>query len=526
MVHRLEHFKFESVLWINSMGVTYKVIPLVKHLGVWSRVWILKVSQIIFDDLINIDVVTEDEFDSEVWVTCRKCKKISIIPAYMHIYNDTGCPICTPYLEGSKSNSWSTFAINSHRKWPGLHLYIDTIYKNTYTRCEIYCLTHNGYANVRPNDHLYSVKYNGCPDCGRAIRDYKISQIGISLRSTVEKFISQARLVHGNIYDYTLIVYINMSTHITIICPIHKYTFRQTPNVHLFGQGCRYCGLDARYPDWSTENFIRNAIKAFGIAFDYSKVICKGKTHEVTISCRVHNVTFTQSPKDHLNGIIKCASCGTRGTSLISKGWLEFMRFRYKTNDSTVINKFVTGKEHRIPNTRFHVDGLIAYNTNDTKIALEFHGTYWHGDPTYFEPNWILRGSMTFGKAYSNTLQKEQIIRAQGYTYLCIWEHKWRLCIHVLRKLQRIYRLHKLRDLCVSLSEKQKNQRDKRKAYHQPFNYHDKLYVMAKNCAAKHFNGASISDPILIANLNTMIPNFIPTELLASDTPGDILEPL
>ena len=52
-------------------------------------------------------------------------------------------------------------------------------------------------------------------------------------------FIEKAKKIHGNIYDYSLVNYINNHTKIKIIC--EHGIFEQTPKKHLFGQGCKKC---------------------------------------------------------------------------------------------------------------------------------------------------------------------------------------------------------------------------------------------------------------------------------------------
>lgn len=60
-------------------------------------------------------------------------------------------------------------------------------------------------------------------------------------RKTIDEFIIQAKIIHGGKYDYSKVNYINNSTKVCIICPIHG-EFWQTPNHHLSGHGCVKCG--------------------------------------------------------------------------------------------------------------------------------------------------------------------------------------------------------------------------------------------------------------------------------------------
>lgn len=54
------------------------------------------------------------------------------------------------------------------------------------------------------------------------------------------EFISKARAIHGDLYEYLLDDYVNNKTKIRIICKIHGI-FEQTPNHHLGGCGCPSC---------------------------------------------------------------------------------------------------------------------------------------------------------------------------------------------------------------------------------------------------------------------------------------------
>ena len=55
-------------------------------------------------------------------------------------------------------------------------------------------------------------------------------------------FIKRSIDVHGNKYNYSLVVYSDCKTHVDIICPEHGI-FRQRPEQHYRGQGCPICGI-------------------------------------------------------------------------------------------------------------------------------------------------------------------------------------------------------------------------------------------------------------------------------------------
>ena len=90
----------------------------------------------------------------------------------------------------------------------------------------------------------------GCKECGKtkslnAIIGRKLpketyDKIGDKLRKTQEQFIKDSIKVHGDLYNYDKVNYVNASTKVTIICNKHG-EFSQTPNGHQDGKGCRKC---------------------------------------------------------------------------------------------------------------------------------------------------------------------------------------------------------------------------------------------------------------------------------------------
>ena len=78
------------------------------------------------------------------------------------------------------------------------------------------------------------------------------------------EFIEKAIEVHGDKYDYSKADYLNYSTKVCIVCPIHG-EFWQTPNNHLFGAGCPSC------PQSNLEGEVRNFLINHNIFFEQEK---------------------------------------------------------------------------------------------------------------------------------------------------------------------------------------------------------------------------------------------------------------
>ena len=97
-------------------------------------------------------------------------------------------------------------------------------YKNSQTKIIIICPIHGEFLQ-QPYSHLNG---NGCPLC-------------VSLKKrTTETFIEKAREVHGDLYDYSKVNYVNYFTNVTIICQEHG-EFEQLPSNHLRNEGCPKC---------------------------------------------------------------------------------------------------------------------------------------------------------------------------------------------------------------------------------------------------------------------------------------------
>ena len=72
---------------------------------------------------------------------------------------------------------------------------------------------------------------------------------------TTEEFIAKAKAVHGDKYDYSKVEYVKSKEKVTIICLEHG-EFLQTPQKHLFGQGCPICAnkkVSERQITWTKE---------------------------------------------------------------------------------------------------------------------------------------------------------------------------------------------------------------------------------------------------------------------------------
>jgi very-short-patch-repair endonuclease len=94
----------------------------------------------------------------------------------------------------------------------------------------------------------------------------------VGLYKTTENFINEAKFIHNNKYNYSLVNYIDSQIKIIIICPTHG-EFEQSPNSHLSGHGCSLCTQSIG------ENKIENFLFSKNIEYVYQKIFndCKHK---------------------------------------------------------------------------------------------------------------------------------------------------------------------------------------------------------------------------------------------------------
>ena len=242
------------------------------------------------------------------------------------------------------------FILNANKKHEKKYDYSKVKYVNAKTRIKIICPTHEEFEQT-PDRHLRS---NGCQKCTK-------EKSSLSRRLTQPQFINKALEVHGDRYDYSDTTYVNAKTHVKIICPTHE-EFKQTPNGHLSGKGCKQCGVEKRSDKQrkTLEQFIKEARDKHGDKFDYKNVKYINTHTRVKIICPIHN-EFEQSPIDHIISIHGCKHCGDTDRSI-----------QLRSNTDEFINKALEVHGDRYDYSE------VEYETNikDVIIKCKTHGTF------------------------------------------------------------------------------------------------------------------------------------------------------
>ena len=253
-----------------------------------------------------------------------------------------GCPKCS----GNVRKTTEQFIEEAKKAHGNKYDYSLVNYVNIHTKVKIVCPEH-GIFEQGPLDHLRGVN---CPKCGRI-------NAGISKKRTTEQFIEEAKKVHGDKYDYSLVNYINSHTKVKIVCPEHGI-FEQTPENHFLNkQGCAICAKRVRK---TTEQFIEEAKKVHGNKYDYSKVNYVNAHTKVEIKCNICNSIFTQAPHEHLKG--KGCSCSKQ-----SHGEKEIEKF-LKEND------IIYSAEKIFLHCRDEKPLPFDFYLSELNIAIEYQG--------------------------------------------------------------------------------------------------------------------------------------------------------
>ncbi len=190
----------------------------------------------------------------------------------------------------------------------------------------------------------------------------------------INKFIS----IHGLLYDYSLVEYVNVNTKVDIICKKHGI-FRKTPKHHILRkQGCPRCSLIK-----NTDDFVSKAYLIYGNKYDYSKVNYVGTKTPVEIICKEHGLFLTK-PNNFLNGN-SCPKCG-----IILKN---------KKNTSNTI-EFIN-KSNNIHNNTYNYDKTIYVSaTKKVIITCNKHGDFYQTPQSHLKGCGCIKCSLSKFERY------------------------------------------------------------------------------------------------------------------------------
>jgi len=334
-------------------------------------------------------------------------------------WGGSGCPTCATIASAnSKRNTQEGIIARFKERWP-FEIYGYSYDKYVYvgynhTPGIMTCPKHGDFLQTA-DKHLDKRNVRGCPKCGNELS-------AEAKCDTTESFIQKARSIHGDKFDYSMVVYVNSTTSVKIKCSTHGIQI-QRPYYHINGiHGCASCaneviGDKMRVP---VEVFLKKCRERFGDRFDYSECGYVDMTTKFKPRCVKHDRIFETLPHGHLRAETGgCSSCCTIGAS---KKQLEWLQYEQNKIEHYIQNHTSEKGEYKIPDVG-KVDGYC----HETNTVYEFHGIFWHGHPDFFDPNTVhpITKTKTYGEKYEETLARDEKIRNLGYKLVTIWEHEW-----------------------------------------------------------------------------------------------------
>ena len=209
-------------------------------------------------------------------------------------YKGSGCNECGNESMKLKQLETKDEFIKKARQIHGDALdYSNVDYRGSHVKVEIICPIHGPFYQT-PASHKSG---NYCRHCSFEM-NAKGTRIGI------EEFISRARKIHEDKYDYSKSKYKSKDTPLIILCPTHGQ-FDQSPANHIRGgQGCPTCGREkmAESNRLTKGEFLSVAKKVHGEDYDYSKIVYIDTKTPVQITHRKCGRTFFQVPQQHKQG--------------------------------------------------------------------------------------------------------------------------------------------------------------------------------------------------------------------------------
>lgn len=182
---------------------------------------VLKRFKKVHGDKYDYSKVVFTNVDEKVCIICKKHGEFWQSP-YKHINRKQGCPVCAKNVKFSKED-FINESLKTHKK---KYDYSKVNYINAQEDVEIICPEHGEFWQ-KANLHRRGAD---CPMCVGGAKD------------TTETFIKKAKIVKGELYDYSKVNYKNSDIKVEIGCPKHGYFFVK-PLYHLKQMlgGCPKC---------------------------------------------------------------------------------------------------------------------------------------------------------------------------------------------------------------------------------------------------------------------------------------------
>jgi superfamily II DNA or RNA helicase len=271
-----------------------------------------------------------NNYDYSNVVYNKREDKILIIDenGFEHLVNARGLLSGTKLSILTASDKTNYFINTVKKTHNNKYDYSKSLYTSVKSKIKIICPEH-GVFEQTPDSHLQGA---GCPKCTTG-----------GITSTFDDFISKARLIHGDKYDYSKVKYLGVNTKVKIICPEHG-EFEQSPYQHLRTNGCKKCGVlkRANSRTKTLSEFISEAKEIHGDKYDYTNTIYLGNKNKIRINCPEHG-EFITLPSNHLKGV-NCPKC-VGGVKITNEDFILKGNLKHKNKYNYTLTDYNSAKE-------------------------------------------------------------------------------------------------------------------------------------------------------------------------------------
>lgn len=357
-----------------------------------------------FGDKFDYSKVNYEKSTDKITIICPEHGEFETT-AVQFLQSKYGCKKCA--IESTHAQQrWTTeiFINKAKEIWGNRFTYDKVQYINSNTKVLVTCPIHGDFL-TSPKDFL---KKHGCPKC----KNINISKRNIDTkRDTLEIFIEKSKMLFGNLFDYSKVIYVNSRTKVLIHSNLENEDFLITPSQFLIGNiKKKYLNLPKVESDTlNNEIFIQRAKLVHGDKYDYSKVNFVNMKTKVCIICPEHG-EFWQTPTNHLYNIEGCPICDNSKGELIISNVLKGLKLSYTPEYKIQIN-----------NKNLFIDFCVIINNQ--MVFIEYNGKQ------HYEPIDYFGGELRFKKQQ----ERDELLRE----YCCkneikLLEYKYDIPLHKL----------------------------------------------------------------------------------------------
>jgi G:T-mismatch repair DNA endonuclease (very short patch repair protein) len=278
--------------------------------------------------ILSANIVHSNKYDysktnyikskSKVTITCPLHGDFEQIPN-AHLTGQ-GCPACGKLkkTESRKLKPDEVIAkcVETHGD---RYDYSKIKYEKVADNVDIICKTHGLFSQSLINHY----RGQGCPKCGK-------ESAGQKQKLNNSEFMTMARKVHGDKYEYDLSSYTHYRSKVTVICKIHGPFLQSAENHYSAGAGCPSCAVRLSAP----ENEIASIIESEGLTVIRSdRSLIKPLEIDIVIpekkiaieynGLKWHSEEFGKDKHYHSNKTKMCNDAGFRLVHIWENEWNE-----------------------------------------------------------------------------------------------------------------------------------------------------------------------------------------------------------